>query len=59
MLLNNINNDILIYHPSYSGVYQDEFENDISTNRYIVLGIGIKTKNAETVVCVAHARINI
>ena len=27
IIFNDINNNILTYRPSYSGVYQDEYEN--------------------------------
>ena len=33
MFLHGINDDILIYHPSYLGVYQDEAKNESSTKR--------------------------
>ena len=32
MLLHGINDNMLISHPSYLGVYQDESKNDISAN---------------------------
>ena len=34
MLLHSINDNIIIYHPSYSVVYQNEAKNDISTKRW-------------------------
>ena len=33
MLLHGINDNILISHPYYSGVYKAEAKNDISTKR--------------------------
>ena len=33
MLLNGINNNIIIPHPYYSGVYQDEEKNERSNKR--------------------------
>ena len=54
MLLCNINNNILIYHPPYSSVYQDGYEKlDIYQN-IIVLGVGTK----KTVVHITHEIIN-
>ena len=39
MLLRDINDNILIYHLSYSGVYQDKAKNNSSTKRsFLLLG---------------------
>ena len=40
MLLRGINDDILIPHPYYSSVHQDEAKNESSTKR-----VGTKPKN--------------
>ena len=60
MILHYTNNNIIISHPYYLGVYQDESENSELYQEIIVLGVGTKTKTtAETVVRVTHAITNI
>ena len=59
MLLHNINNNIPIYHPSYPGVYQYEYEK-LEIYSDIVFGVGTKQKKTvETAVKVTHAIFNI
>ena len=44
MLLHGINDNILIYHLSYSGAYQYKAKNESSTKREIFFGVGTKPK---------------
>ena len=51
MLLCGINDNILIPHPSYSGVYQDETKKVRNLSRYkYVLGVEPNKENWKTVV---------
>ena len=43
MLLCDINNNILIYHPPSSVVYQDKYENWEIYKNYIYIWVGTKT----------------
>ena len=45
MLFHGINDNILISHLSYLGVYQDEAKNDISTKISICLGLELNQTN--------------
>ena len=59
-LFHDNNNNISIYHTSHSGVYQDEYGNWEFYQEINILGwLELKHKNAETVVRVTCARINI
>ena len=44
MILNYLNNNILIYHPSYSVMYQDESENWELYQDINSFGVGTKAK---------------
>ena len=58
MLLHNINNNILISHPYYLGVYQYESKNESSTNRLMLLYFNQIKKNAEIAVHITHSILN-
>ena len=61
MLLHNINNNILIYHPSYPDLYQDEAKKrELQKEINIYFWVGTKPKKTyNTVVHLTHAIINI
>ena len=60
MLLHYINDDILTYHPSYSGEYQDEAnELDLYQDILIFEGWNQTKKTEETAVHIDNSVINI
>ena len=60
MLIHYINNNIQISHPSYSGVYQDEYKKlEIYQEINIFWGWNQNKKTVETAVHVTRAIINI
>ena len=50
IILRGITDNIIISHPSYSGVYQDEAKNEIFIKRYIFLGLEPNQKKTDKTV---------
>ena len=59
MFLHGINDNLLISHPSYLGVCQDEAKNESSTKRYLLSGGLEPNFFYKTVVHVTREIINI
>ena len=59
MIVHDIDNNRLILHPSYLGLYQDEYEiQELYQDINSFLGLEPKQQNAESMVHVTHAIIN-